>query len=270
MKSYVVTRPCVVCGLVYTTTNKHSARSTHCSKECSRVTVSQKTAERRRRLYLRTCVGCGVSFMKRPNRNKGLYCSRACAWSDPNWRMQLREERRAKRIVRQDERRAESIRRRSKALAESQARRAAAYANLLQTMKAERAKVRAAREPKPCPECGQAFVPFHGRRQYCSDACLKRRMGRIEKRVRRARKVGAQIRERVDPVSVFKRDGWRCQLCGRKVGRRHDNTPKSPELDHITPLALGGTHTYDNVQCACRACNGSKGATVKGQLRLCG
>jgi hypothetical protein len=42
----------------------------------------------------------------------------------------------------------------------------------------------------------------------------------------------------------------------------------APELDHIIPLASGGAHVWDNVQCTCRKCNGEKGAEVLGQLRL--
>jgi 5-methylcytosine-specific restriction endonuclease McrA len=76
--------------------------------------------------------------------------------------------------------------------------------------------------------------------------------------------------EAVDPIKVFKRDRWRCQLCGRKTLKQHGNTPDSPELDHIVPLALGGEHTYVNTQCLCRDCNGKKGARVAGQLRLVG
>jgi endogenous inhibitor of DNA gyrase (YacG/DUF329 family) len=54
-------------------------------------------------------------------------------------------------------------------------------------------------------------------------------------------------------------------------------TPKSlrgtfvdnaPELDHIIPLSLGGTHTKSNTQLLCRKCNRIKGATSSGQLRM--
>jgi len=31
-------------------------------------------------------------------------------------------------------------------------------------------------------------------------------------------------------------------------------------LDHVLPLALGGTHTIDNAQCLCSRCNSKKGA----------
>jgi 5-methylcytosine-specific restriction endonuclease McrA len=41
-------------------------------------------------------------------------------------------------------------------------------------------------------------------------------------------------------------------------------------LDHIVPLAKGGTHTWNNVQCTCRRCNAGKAAKVIGQMLLFG
>lgn len=69
---------------------------------------------------------------------------------------------------------------------------------------------------------------------------------------------------------VFARDGWRCQLCGTRTPKRLRGTyaPNAPELDHIVPIVAGGGHTWDNVQCSCRACNGKKGAKTLGQMRL--
>lgn len=74
--------------------------------------------------------------------------------------------------------------------------------------------------------------------------------------------------ESVDPIKVFERDKWRCQLCGGSTPRklRGSYDPKAPELDHVIPLALGGGHTWANVQCACRECNIRKGAKPLGQM----
>jgi len=87
---------------------------------------------------------------------------------------------------------------------------------------------------------------------------------------RRARTRGAHC-ESINPIDVFVRDGWTCRICGDKTPRSLRGTfdDKAPELDHIIPLAAGGTHTWDNVQCACRACNISKGSgAMNDQLRL--
>ena len=133
---------------------------------------------------------------------------------------------------------------------------------------------------RDCIVCGKRFLPARtlGCRAYCcSDECRelqlgkrKRRAGRIAKSRRRAR-IRNVKHESIDPLDVFARDHWTCQICGDKTPRRLRGTydDKAPELDHIISLAAGGTHTWNNVQCACRACNGTKGAgAAVDQLRL--
>lgn len=135
---------------------------------------------------------------------------------------------------------------------------------------------------KTCRHCGAVFAPRM--RQKDCDACAdiarreynrrrrKSASGRAEKKkyktIRRARK--AIKAESIDPIKAFERDGWRCHLCGCRTPRRlrGTNEPRAPELDHIVSLADGGSHTWGNVACACRACNGAKGAESRGQLGL--
>jgi hypothetical protein len=56
---------------------------------------------------------------------------------------------------------------------------------------------------------------------------------------------------------VFKRDSFRCQYCGA--------TPSETvllEVDHIHPVAEGGTNDIDNLVTACQACNRGKSAVL--------
>lgn len=53
--------------------------------------------------------------------------------------------------------------------------------------------------------------------------------------------------------NIFFRDRNRCQYC-RKVF-----TQSELNLDHVVPLSRGGASTWDNVVCACVACNSRKG-----------
>jgi hypothetical protein len=58
------------------------------------------------------------------------------------------------------------------------------------------------------------------------------------------------IRSLFDDEKVKLQTGQCCNYCG---------TTSHLSLDHILPLALGGPDNPDNLICACRACNSSKG-----------
>jgi 5-methylcytosine-specific restriction endonuclease McrA len=53
--------------------------------------------------------------------------------------------------------------------------------------------------------------------------------------------------------NIYLRDGNRCQYCGHKF------TSSELSLDHVIPLSRGGTSSWENVICACLACNVKKG-----------
>lgn len=90
---------------------------------------------------------------------------------------------------------------------------------------------------------------------------------------RRARKASgaAEVFRRTD---IFHRDGWVCGICGNRVDRTLKwPDPMSATIDHILPLAKGGSHTRANVQAAHWICNVRKSDGVAGQaeqLRLVG
>lgn len=118
-----------------------------------------------------------------------------------------------------------------------------------------------------CRRCGTAFVDVwlaERSAQYCSARCGKR----DSKDRRRARKKDAYV-EDVWRQRIFERDGWRCQLCRKMVDRTKTVPhPKAPVLDHILPLARGGTHEPRNVQCAHFLCNSIKGDRGYGEQLL--
>lgn len=65
--------------------------------------------------------------------------------------------------------------------------------------------------------------------------------------------VGAVAFSRDD---IFERDGHMCMLCWTPLDMEAKwPEPKSPTIDHIIPLAKGGSHTPENVQAACARCN---------------
>lgn len=125
---------------------------------------------------------------------------------------------------------------------------------------------------RACAVCGCEFTQAKKWQRTCSAECevsVLRKQRRVAKSRRRARIRGAN-HQAIDPLAVFARDGWRCQLCGAKTPKRLRGTyePRAPELDHIVALACGGSHTWGNVQCLCRQCNHAKGSKARGQLGL--
>jgi HNH endonuclease len=60
---------------------------------------------------------------------------------------------------------------------------------------------------------------------------------------------------------IIARDGPRCYICGTKTDpRARYASPIKSHLEHVVPLAQGGSHSRDNLKCACRRCNMLKGA----------
>lgn len=57
-------------------------------------------------------------------------------------------------------------------------------------------------------------------------------------------------------VEIFKRDKFTCQYCGRSAPE------VILEIDHIKPVAEGGTNDVINLITSCRECNRGKGKTL--------
>lgn len=119
-----------------------------------------------------------------------------------------------------------------------------------------------------CRRCDEPFtIVDQLENRHCS-----RRCARADQRDRRRAKKRKAFVAPVHRRRIFERDGWRCGLCGRAVNRRAAVPhPRAPVLDHIIPLAAGGTHEPANVQCAHFLCNSVKSeGAMNDQLRLIG
>jgi len=55
-------------------------------------------------------------------------------------------------------------------------------------------------------------------------------------------------------ANIFRRDGHRCQYCGR------DFASQDLTFDHVIPAARGGPRSWENIVTACVPCNRRKGA----------
>lgn len=119
---------------------------------------------------------------------------------------------------------------------------------------------------KECKRCGVSFTAAFASSLYCSKYC--RRYG--PKKRRDMRKRDAYVAD-VWRADIQARDKGMCQLCGTRV--RFDKQaphPLSPTIDHIIPIACGGTHEPRNAQLAHFLCNSTKSIYGTDQLRLIG
>ena len=182
-----------------------------CTKACGKKNYQWKGC-------VKTCKGCEATYTtKHPEQQ---YCSRECGYKSPLQSTYL-----GPRISDT----ARSIRRMAvNARSMTRQRNIAAK---------REAKIDLLTKPDiPCDECQSPIDRFSKSRRYCSLACSRRLNSRIGKSKRRAVIRGARI-ETVDPMTVFDRDGWHCQLCEVEtpIGLRGTYKDNAPELDHIYP-----------------------------------
>ena len=62
--------------------------------------------------------------------------------------------------------------------------------------------------------------------------------------------------------NIFARDKNRCQYCGKRF------VTHELSLDHVVPRSIGGKATWENIVCACVACNTKKGGRTPEQARM--
>lgn len=127
-----------------------------------------------------------------------------------------------------------------------------------------------------CQHCGKVYLFFpnhkrYGRKtpgKYCSVRCRRKHNEQPSNIGHRLRKYGSADAKRdvIRLDDLIKRDSGICYICGCKTSKA-DQTyvrgykkcgPTYPTIDHVKPLARGGTHTWDNVRLACHRCNAIK------------
>ena len=118
-----------------------------------------------------------------------------------------------------------------------------------------------------CQHCGNLFVPTGKQTKYCSDRCRNRHHEQIKsrKRIERALQNG-EVDYTITLDKLIKKDNNKCYLCGGECnlndfimqGNQKVTGNYYPSIDHVIPLANGGTHSWNNVRLAHRICNSMK------------
>lgn len=142
--------------------------------------------------------------------------------------------------------------------------------SILKAEKPKKPRAKLSRHERECAHCGDTFASIQPQARYCSRRCKIRSASQRNNAVRRARRTGA-YRENVYRARIAKRDGWRCGICGKPINPalKYPHL-KSLSLDHIIPLARGGTHEPSNIQAAHFICNSIKCHTGESQMLLFG
>lgn len=119
-----------------------------------------------------------------------------------------------------------------------------------------------------CRECGKHYTDNILNSAGCSVECKNKWSNRINYMRRYTlKKVNGRRDWDISVERLCKRDSNKCHLCSNKVDKLDKHTNDKgyevygdyyPSVDHVIPLAKGGTHTWDNVKLAHRICNSYK------------
>lgn len=117
---------------------------------------------------------------------------------------------------------------------------------------------------RQCKECGKSFTTTNKAQYFCTHPC-NRAYGYRVKDVNRRKKIkeNGRVDHSISVERLIKRDGENCYICGGKTNKKLNYTESDyPSIDHVIPIAKGGTHTWDNVKLAHRKCNIKKSDEV--------
>ena len=252
---------CKQCKRNFPAPNK---RFSVCSPECQAILDAAYVRPPRPTITL-TCQHCGITVTRKEQRyDHGKYCSRPCSYAAKTVASEVR------RAKAKEERKKEVEANAAKRKAEQHAARVLREA-LREADKEAKAKAPKIKDcvicvgeydhkdrPHPAPVCSKpCFVEYKRRARKKPGA----RAAKYASKARRRMLEKDALVEKVDPIAVFERDGWKCYICGKDTPRelRGTNHDDAPELEHKISLFNGGDHSYANTACACRRCNGDKG-----------
>jgi hypothetical protein len=243
---------CVVCTAKFTASRQD--RKT-CSRECRAKWLALKQMGIRRK-HRNVCKLCGCEFVGDPDRT---ICSSECRVAHRQRRIDIKREEMLSRLPSCEncgERHRGSGR---ICLACCDTQREVNRTHCIRCSRLHDDPPRLS--PKLCDEC----KPVVSKQQRQKDRYNRKQRKRLLK--------DSGGYEPIVRRTVFDRDKWKCQHCKcRCVHHSRERGNNQATIDHIMPLARGGTHTYANAQLLCRRCNEKKQATLTRpeQLRFIG
>ena len=135
-----------------------------------------------------------------------------------------------------------------------------------------------------CQYCGEIYHMSDNwkGKKYCSIECRNKKENKSKEIKRRTRLItNGEYDDTITLKKLYKKYNGVCQICGKKCDYEdyvitekgvHIAGNMYPSIDHMIPLAKGGTHTDNNVQLAHRICNSIKSSNIieeiDGQMRF--
>lgn len=122
---------------------------------------------------------------------------------------------------------------------------------------------------KECTICGKPFKTWRSKKGCCSNKCRKRLQSLYSLKRYNRYKETSQSKD-INLERLAKRDNDQCQICGLFVNWDDKQIINGkticgnmyPSIDHIIPISLGGSHSWNNIQLAHRICNSKKGNRI--------
>ena len=119
-----------------------------------------------------------------------------------------------------------------------------------------------------CNDCAsvrtKANIKQNHKTKMSNDTDYKRKNIATKARARHKRRTLQAYGDVIDLYELAERDHWQCKLCDKPIDKNAKHYKGNlnlygPSLDHIIPVSLGGTHTWNNVQLAHYYCNSIRG-----------
>ena len=122
-----------------------------------------------------------------------------------------------------------------------------------------------------CSVCGTLFTTSNPLRATCSAECSRKRQNTLHSRKHDKRIPKDKRIDRIDLHDLFKRDDGVCHICGKQCNWNDYTVTDTtiiagnwyPSVDHIVPVSLGGSDSWDNVKLAHRICNSIRGNKIE-------
>lgn len=118
-----------------------------------------------------------------------------------------------------------------------------------------------------CKHCGKLYIINKNNNIYCSNRCANRHSEgkHTRERIDKAKQNG-KVDNTITLDKLIKRDNNICYICNKECNELdyiyQGNTFIAgnyyPSIDHVVPIAKGGTHEWNNIRLAHRICNSIK------------